>query len=196
MLVAGVSFGAAGGDVLLVTGPNGAGKSTLIRALGGLFPPTQGAIRLEGGDAERSVSEQAHMVGHSNALKGSLTVGENLAFWAAYLGAPASDSGALVRSALDRFGLSALAEIPAAYLSAGQKRRLGLARLLVAERPVWLLDEPTVSLDTASAARFSEIIGAHAAGGGIVVAATHVPLGLAGARELSLSDFMHHDEAA
>jgi len=194
-LVRGLSFGVAGGEALLLTGANGAGKSTLIRALSGLFPPSQGVIGLEGCDEERSLGEQAHTIGHLNALKGTMTARENLAFWASYLGTAAAERADRVGEALDRFGLMALAEIPAAYLSAGQKRRLGLARLLVAERPVWLLDEPTVSLDAASTARVGEVMAAHVARGGIVIAATHLPLGLTGARELNLSELMRDDEA-
>lgn len=179
-----LSFRASAGETLLLTGPNGAGKTTLMRALAGLLKPAAGAIRLEGGAADREVAEEAHYVGHLNGIKPSLTVAENLAFWARYLdGADGSDA---VPDALDRFGLASLAEIPGGYLSAGQKRRLGLARLLVARRPLWLLDEPTVSLDAASTRLLAEVVDAHVAAGGLVVAATHLPLGLARTQELRL----------
>ncbi len=142
-LFAGLSFAVGGGEALLLLGPNGAGKTTLIRTIAGLLAPAAGAIRLDGGDAERSVGEQCHYVGHLNALKSSLTVEENAAFWCRFLGGRRDG----LDVALEAFGLAHLRDIPAAYLSAGQKRRLGLARVLLAERPVWLLDEPTVSLD-------------------------------------------------
>jgi len=140
-----LSFAIEGGEALLLLGPNGAGKTTLIRMIVGLLAPTAGRISLDGGDAELNLSEQCHYVGHLNALKSSLTVGENASFWCRFLGgAPRPDR---VETALAGFGLAHLRDIPAAYLSAGQKRRLGLARVLLAERPIWLLDEPTVSLD-------------------------------------------------
>ncbi|MEW5963189.1 MAG: heme ABC exporter ATP-binding protein CcmA [Pseudomonadota bacterium] len=179
-----LSFRAAAGDTLLLTGPNGAGKTTLIRALAGLLRPSAGSIRLDGGAAAIEVAEQAHYVGHLNGIKPSLTVAENLAFWRAYLDGSGNPHD--VADALDRFGLASLAEIPAGYLSAGQKRRLGLARLLVARRPVWLLDEPTVSLDAASTRLLAEVVDSHVAAGGLVVAATHLPLGLARTTELRL----------
>jgi heme exporter protein A len=179
-----LSFRAAAGETLLLTGPNGAGKTTLMRALAGLLRPSAGTIRLDGGAAETEAAEQAHYVGHLNGIKPSLTVAENLAFWGAYLdGGGGPDD---VSEALERFNLASLAGIPAGYLSAGQKRRLGLARLLVARRPVWLLDEPTVSLDAASTRLLAEVVDAHVAAGGLVVAATHLPLGLARTQELRL----------
>jgi heme exporter protein A len=183
-LFSGLSFAVDGGEALLLMGPNGAGKTTLIRILAGLLAPAAGAVRLDGGNSEQSVGEQCHYVGHLNALKASLTVEENAGFWCRFLGA----AGALdrVAAALAAFGLTDLGDIPAAYLSAGQKRRLGLARLLLAERPLWLLDEPTVSLDQAAQEMLVAAVGAHLAGGGVVVAATHVPLGFARARELRL----------
>ena len=139
-------------------------------------------IRLEGGDAESSLGEQCHYVGHLNALKSSLSVEENAAFWCRFLGGRRDG----LEAALAAFGLAALRDIPAAYLSAGQKRRLGLARLLLAERPIWLLDEPTVSLDTAGQAALASAVEGHLAKGGLAIAATHVPLGLSKARELHL----------
>lgn len=186
-LFSGLSFTVAAGEALLLLGPNGAGKTTLIRTIVGLFAPASGSIRLEGGDAEHSVGEQCHYVGHLNAVKSSLTVAENAAFWCRFLGGgngDGSDDG--TKAALAGFGLAHLRDIPAAYLSAGQKRRLGLARLLLAHRPVWLLDEPTVSLDSASQDMLRAAVGAHIAAGGLVVAATHVGLGFANARELHL----------
>lgn len=185
-LLAGLSFVVAGGETVLLTGPNGAGKTTLLRTLAGLIAPTAGHISLEGGDGERSVGEQAHLIGHGNAVKPQLTVRENATAWAEILGGGGSADGA-IDAALEALDLTALAAIPAQLLSAGQKRRLGLARLLLAPRPLWLLDEPTVSLDAANTERVAALVRQHVATGGMVIAATHVPLGLAGARELSLS---------
>jgi heme exporter protein A len=182
--VADLSFEVRGGEALLLTGPNGAGKTTLLRALAGLFAPSHGTVRLEGGDGDRELAEQTHFVGHQNGIKSSLSVADNLAFWASFLGRAAEKQ---IGAALARFDLEALAHIPAGYLSAGQKRRLGLARLMVASRPVWLLDEPTVSLDARSTGLLADVINAHIAGGGIAIAATHLPLGLVAARELRLS---------
>lgn len=184
-----LSFEVDGGEVLLLTGRNGAGKTTLIRALAGYLPPLSGHVTLLGWDAERDSREAIHYVGHLDANKASLSVVENLRFWQSYLDSSDSsdaDRNGRLWAALERFGLDPLAEIPAGYLSAGQKRRLGLARLLVAERPVWLLDEPTVSLDAQSTALLADVIGEHVKGGGLVVAATHLPLGLSTTRELRL----------
>jgi heme exporter protein A len=182
MLFAGISFAVEAGGALLVTGPNGAGKTTLLRTLAGLLRPEAGHVRLEGGAAEMSVAEQCHYVGHSNAMKPSLTVAENAAFWSGFLGG-ATDR---LDRALNVFGLAALRDIPAAYLSAGQRRRAGLTRLLLAERPVWLLDEPTASLDDAAQETLVGAANRHLAAGGLVVAATHMPLGFERARELRL----------
>jgi len=183
-LVAGLSFEVDQGSALVVTGPNGAGKSTLLRALCGFLPVEAGGFALEGGDPERTVGEQAHYLGHLDALKGALTAGENLAFWAGALGAEASREAS--RDALARVGLSHVIDFPARALSAGQKRRVALARLLVAHRPLWLLDEPTTALDAASQAAFAAIMQAYLDEDGIIVAATHASLGLASARELRL----------
>lgn len=195
-IVANLSFTVASGEALLLTGANGAGKSTLLRALAGLFTPSSGKIRLDGLDAESTVNENCHFVGHLNGLKSSLTASENLAFWSRYLGDPDPNriDSSSVPQALERMQLASLESIPAAYMSAGQKRRLGLARLLVASRPVWLLDEPTVSLDQTSARLLGDLVNEHVASGGIAVAATHLPLGLTNARELRLTPPIHAGE--
>src|SRR6478672_11671116 len=182
-----LSFEVAAGEALLLTGANGAGKTTLIRTLAGFLAPSGGAIRLDGGDAERDIAEQSHYVGHANGIKASLTVAENLRFWTEYLAEDDGDGNAdRLEEALDHFNLLDLSDIPAGYLSAGQRRRLGLARLLVAHRTLWLLDEPTVSLDTASVTLLAKAVDAHVTGGGIAIAATHIPLGLAKTREMRL----------
>ncbi len=185
-MIEGLSFAVKGGEALLLTGANGVGKTTLLRTLAGFIRPFRGRIRLEGGDAELTVGEQAHVVGHTNAVKMSLSVAENAAFWNAYLDA-GQDAGSRIAAALQHFGLEDLSDFPAAYLSAGQKRRLGLARLLVARRPLWLLDEPTASLDTASSERLAAAVDDHTRSGGLAVIATHLPLGLERVRTLDLA---------
>ncbi|HEY1942619.1 MAG TPA: heme ABC exporter ATP-binding protein CcmA [Roseiarcus sp.] len=183
-IFAGVSFEARAGRALVLTGPNGAGKSSLLRAIAGLLPLAAGALRLEGGAEDAVLGEQAHYLGHADALKGALTAGENLAFWAGALSGDPSRPAWL--SALARLGLAHVADFPVRALSAGQKRRVALARLLVAARPLWLLDEPTTALDAAAQARFGVIMREHLAAGGLIVAATHAPLGLEGADALPL----------
>ena len=177
-----LSFSLNDGEALLLWGPNGAGKTTLIRLIAGLIGPDEGQIRLDGGDPERSLGEQCHYVGHLNAVKSRLTVGENARFWCSFLGG----GDARLEAALDTFGLSGLRGIAAGYLSAGQKRRLALARLLLANRPIWLLDEPTASLDSNAQEVLTAAANTHLAAGGLVVAATHVALDLQNARNLDL----------
>ena len=179
---AGVSFSVAGGESLTIRGRNGAGKSSLLRMTVGLVRIAGGRLALEGGDPELTIGEQAHYLGHLDALKPSLSVEENLRFWSDFLGAAAVDLGEPLRAV----GLDALADLPAAYLSAGQRRRLSIARLLAVKRPLWLLDEPTSTLDAAAQTKLGEIMRAHLAGGGIMLAATHSPLQLEGTRELNL----------
>ena len=174
------------GEALLVTGANGAGKSTLLRTLAGLLPPAAGTLTIEGataadGEHARCLSEAAHFLGHRNAMKPTLSVGANLRFWQGFLGAP----GLSVEAALEAVGLPGVADMPFAYLSAGQQRRAAIAKLLAVRRPVWILDEPTAALDSASQALFADLLAAHLAGGGMVIAATHQPLG-PGMRELRL----------
>lgn len=192
LLFEGVSFSVVAGEMLVLKGPNGAGKTTLLRTIAGLSVPLSGSIRLEGGDDEARVGEQAHWVGHANAIKSALTVIENVRFWSSYLDGDASST----ELALAALGLVDLADIPAGYLSAGQKRRLGLARLLVAKRPLWLLDEPTVSLDVNHRDRLAALMRAHLAGGGLIVAATHLDLGVASSRDLDISGFAPRGDAS
>ncbi|UGV24349.1 heme ABC exporter ATP-binding protein CcmA [Rhodopseudomonas boonkerdii] len=176
---AGLDFEALAGEAVAVVGPNGAGKTSLLRLIAGLLMPSGGTIALAGGDVELSVAEQAHYLGHRDALKPALTVAENLGFWAEFLGGAASEPSA----ALEAVGLGHAAQLPAGVLSAGQRRRLSIARLLTVKRPIWLLDEPTSALDAGSQKVFAGLMTAHLAGGGLIVAATHTPLGIA-AREL------------
>jgi len=177
----GLSFTVAAGEALVVLGPNGAGKSSLLRLVAGLVARSGGALCLEGGDRELTIGEQAHYLGHQDALKPSLTVYENLTFWSRYLG-----GGEGTQAALAAVGLDGIAQLPAAYLSAGQRRRLSIARLIAIKRPIWLLDEPTSALDTAAQAHLAGFMAQHLAGGGLIVAAAHGPIGLAAARELRL----------
>lgn len=180
-----IDFEVAGGETILVTGANGVGKSTLLRALAGLGRPAMGSVRfLADGVADPDeVGRYVHYLGHRDAVKPALTVGENLAFWQDFLGA---EGGAPVELALDAVGLADLAALPAAYLSAGQRRRLAIARLIAVRRPLWLLDEPTAALDAASEANLVALMAGHVACGGAIVAATHLAIGLAGARPLRL----------
>jgi len=178
---AGLNFAVAAGEALVVTGRNGAGKSSLLRLIAGLVRMSAGRIELSGGEDDAPIGERAHYLGHQDAVKGSLTVAENVAFWIDFLG-----GGKPAMEALDAVGLKSLADLPAAYLSAGQRRRLSIARLFAIARPLWLLDEPTSSLDAASQTRLAELMRAHLAGGGLIVAAAHGPIGLERARELKL----------
>jgi len=187
----GVGFSIAAGGALILTGPNGAGKSSLLRLIAGLIHPAEGRVALEGGDPELSVGEQAHYVGHVDPLKPALTVTENLTFWARFLnGARALDEAVLVGRGLETVGLADLARLPAGYLSAGQRRRLSIARLLAVPRPIWLLDEAAAALDQAAQARLVELMRVHLAGGGLILAATHAPLGLDGVQELQLGSIV------
>lgn len=163
-----VSFALSSGQVLQLTGPNGSGKSSLLRLIAGLG---EAVLQLEGGHPELTIGQQAHLIAHQEAVKPALTVAENLSFWAAFLG------GESMAAALAAFDLERLAGFPAALLSAGQKRRLALARLVAVPRAIWLLDEPTVGLDAASLRRLEGVMGRHLAQGGMILAATHVPLG-------------------
>ncbi|MGQ0445289.1 MAG: heme ABC exporter ATP-binding protein CcmA [Beijerinckiaceae bacterium] len=182
IVISNLSFSLGAGGLLTVTGPNGAGKSTLLRALAGLLPLSGGTIACAPMSGE-TLAENVHYVGHSDALKNLLTVAENLEFLAAML--DAGHGGMPVAAALAEFGLSHAANLPVTYLSAGQKRRAAIAKLLAVKRPVWLLDEPATTLDAASQARMAEIMAAHLAQGGMIVAATHAKLGLPG-QELRL----------
>jgi heme exporter protein A len=170
----GLDFQTVSGKALAVVGANGAGKTSLLRLIAGLLHPAGGSIELEGGDAELTLGEQAHYLGHRDALKPALSVLENLSFWHDFLGGEAGDAA----QSLSRVGLSHAAHLPAAFLSAGQRRRLSMARLLCVKRPIWLLDEPTSALDTAGQALFASLMREHLEAGGIIIAATHTALGI------------------
>lgn len=175
-----VQFQLQQGTLTRLCGPNGAGKTSLLRVIAGLGELTRGTVSLDGGDAELGIGAQAHFVAHQEAVKPALTARENLEFWQGFLG------GGSVEDALGAFALEGLADLPAAWASSGQKRRLALARLALVERPLWLLDEPTVGLDTASEACLTRLMRAHLQKGGIILAATHVPLQVEAAQEIRL----------
>ena len=166
-----LSFALGDGQLLQLTGPNGSGKSSLLRLIAGLNAQAAGTLALDGGHAELTIGQQAHYIAHHEAIKSALSVLENLDFWRGFLG------GGDVAAALDAFDLCRLSAYPAGLLSAGQRRRLALARLALVPRALWLLDEPTVGLDAASVERLAAAMAGHLAQGGIILAATHVPLG-------------------
>ena len=177
-----LSFHLAPGEALLVTGPNGAGKTSLLRQIAGLLPLASGRFRFEGGEPDALLPELCHYVGHANAVKRSLTIRENLSFWGDFLGAGHNN----VDAALAAFGLTALADLPAGLLSAGQKRRLALARLFAAPRPIWLLDEPQTSLDASSLKLLDRALKDHLAAGGVAAVASHTKLATKFAHGLTL----------
>lgn len=171
----GVSFGVGSGEAMILRGPNGIGKTTLLRTVAGLQPPLKGRIGLE--------REAMAYAAHADGIKATLSVRENLEFWAAVF------ATGDVASALEAFDLTALADRAAGGLSAGQKRRLGLARLVVTGRPVWVLDEPTVSLDAEAVLMFAQAVRTHLANGGLALMATHIDLGMSEARVLDVGPF-------
>jgi heme exporter protein A len=179
----GLDFSAAGGEALAVTGPNGSGKTSLLRLIAGLLALSGGSIDLDGGDGELTLPEQAHYLGHRDALKPALSVTENLTFWRDFFGGEVLNAG----ESLATVGLDHAAQLPAAYLSAGQRRRLSIARLLTVRRPIWLLDEPASALDAAGQTMFAALMQDHLDRGGMIVAATHAPLGVV-ARELRMGE--------
>jgi heme exporter protein A len=182
-----LNFELSGGEALALVGPNGAGKSSLLRLLAGLLHPVQGAVRLEGGAEELTVPEHAHYLGHLDAMKAPLTVRENIEFWIHYL-AGQGDAG----SALAAVGLDSLEHLPAAYLSAGQRRRLSLARLVAVRRPIWLLDEPTSALDADREAAMAAGLRELADEGRIVLVVSHrEALGRRADRVVALREVAH-----
>ncbi|WP_183434065.1 heme ABC exporter ATP-binding protein CcmA [Methylobacterium sp. R2-1] len=180
-IFSGLSFAVGPGEGLMVTGRNGAGKSSLLTMLAGRLKPDAGAIRAEG-IGEATLPECLHVVGHRDGLKSALTAAENLEFARDLLGNPAASPA----QALEAMGLPHVARLPVGYLSAGQRRRVALARLLVCRRPLWLLDEPTAALDLASQGVLADLMRHHRTEGGLVIAATHQALGLEDARELRI----------
>lgn len=194
-IFSGLTFSLDSGDALMVRGRNGSGKSTLLRVLAGLLSQDGGAVKIH--DAAGVIpraAEACHYLGHRNAMKRELTVEENLRFWKDLMGDFAGGESLDPDDAAEALGLETLLHLPFGYLSAGQQRRMAMAKLLCAWRPVWLLDEPTAALDAQSEEIFSRLMKSHLAKGGIVVAATHQELGLEGARELVMKGFEYVGE--
>lgn len=203
LILAEVSFDLSPTESLTVSGPNGVGKSTLLRALAGLLPLDKGSFEIQTDDIEqRPPHEHCHYIGHQNAMKSELSVLENLSFWQRSMyqdhsgsqnqsGSQdqAGDSSFVVSPeiAADKLGLSHTLDLPFGFLSQGQRRRIALAKLLISYRPVWLLDEPTAALDKASNAKFAEMTNEYLTQGGIVIAATHVPLGFNNSKKLEMT---------
>ena len=188
LIFRGVEFALGAGDTLILRGPNGSGKSSLLRVLAGLTPPIAGSLRWDGDNIAKdwpAHRARLHFVGHLDPLKPVLTAAETIQFWSRLRGG----SPPAAADALDRFHLTELADLPCRFLSAGQRRRLSLARLVASPAPLWLLDEPTIGLDEASTRDLMEAIAEHRAAGGLVIAATHVPLALERAAVLAMDAF-------
>ncbi|MEM1200651.1 MAG: heme ABC exporter ATP-binding protein CcmA [Pseudomonadota bacterium] len=182
----GLSFTVSQGEGLLLEGPNGTGKTSLLRILAGFGALEAGELELAGADDELTIGQRAHYLGHQNALKLALSVEENLSFWANFMGQPATAS--MIEQRLDAFNLGHLMSYSAGLLSAGQKRRLALSRLELVSRPIWLLDEPSVGLDTASCTLLAAAMRRHMEAGGLLIASTHLDLGLSFNHRLNLAD--------
>jgi heme exporter protein A len=186
-----IGFTLGAGESLVLTGANGSGKSTLLRVVAGLLRPETGHVTWVSDSAESGMraAEACHYLGHRNAMKTELTVFENLAFWKSFFGDVDGGEGIPPGEAAETVGLGGIIHLPFGYLSAGQQRRMAFAKLLVAYRPVWILDEPTAALDVSAEGVFTELIKAHLTAGGILLAATHQPLGLENAKELQMTGF-------
>ncbi|MBJ6132489.1 heme ABC exporter ATP-binding protein CcmA [Ochrobactrum sp. Q0168] len=182
-----LSFTLESGEALVVTGPNGSGKSTLLRIICGLLAPEEGRITLTEDGVSLPLQAACHYLGHQNAMKPALSVRENLLFWQRFNGAGALE----IDNALEAVNLPGVEHLPFGYLSTGQKRRVSIAKLLVSHRPLWIVDEPTAGLDKASEARFAGLMRDHLQQGGMIIAATHIPLGLEGVNTLDMANFSH-----
>jgi heme exporter protein A len=186
-----LTFRLAPGEALLLHGPNGSGKSSLLRLLAGFLPPAEGRVLWD--DAPALEDAEAHRarlqyLGHQDAVKSQLGTGDNLLFWARLYGLDPVGAEEAVTAALDAAGLQRQRHLPGRYLSAGQKRRLALARLLLKPASLWLLDEPTNALDTSAVAWLGELLAAHRAKGGMIILASHVAVPLSDARRLDLPE--------
>ena len=184
LLFSGLSLAVGAGDIVQLTGPNGAGKSTLLRIIAGFSRPDSGTILVSDGSDEEETSALLHYHGHREGLHDALSARENLAFFAGIMGGLTS----AILPALARLGADRLADLPVQVLSAGQRRRVSLARLLIAPRPIWLLDEPLTALDAAGQAIVADVIAEHAQKGGLALVATHHSLPFE-TRSLDLTPF-------
>ncbi|MGO7762025.1 heme ABC exporter ATP-binding protein CcmA [Rhizobium ruizarguesonis] len=186
-----ISFYMTEGEALVLTGPNGSGKSTLLRVVAGFLRPEKGSVTFTDsrGRTDRPPREVSHYLGHRNAMKSELTVAENLDFWRSFLTDGSEAPRTSIEDAVEAVGLGSITHLPFGYLSAGQQRRIAFAKLLVAHRPIWILDEPTAALDINADRLFAALIGEHQRNGGIVLAATHQPLGLRDVQELVMKGF-------
>jgi heme exporter protein A len=182
LIFSGLNLTAGAGELVVLTGRNGSGKTSLLKLIAGLLEPKAGRLVLSGGDEDLTIGQQAHLVGHQQALKPALTVAENLQFWAGFLG------GGEIEAGLQAFGLGDLSDLPAGVLSQGQRRRLCLSRLFLTDRPIWLLDEPSVGLDSVALGRLALHMGQHLKTGGIIIAATHADLGIKWTRKTELGN--------
>ncbi|MCM2475339.1 heme ABC exporter ATP-binding protein CcmA [Rhizobium sp. CG5] len=190
-----IFFQLEAGQALILTGRNGSGKSTLLRVVAGLLRPERGTVLFDSGtgDSNRPPREASHYLGHRNAMKQELTVLENLTFWKDFLGDFEGGQGRTPEEAAELVGLTGITHLPYGYLSAGQQRRFAMAKLLVAHRPLWILDEPTAALDASADRMFAGLVDAHLKTGGMAIAATHQPLGLTDARQLVMKGFEYRD---
>jgi heme exporter protein A len=197
LIFSNVSFSLAGGEAMVITGRNGSGKSTLIRVIAGLLAAEEGEVSVMVSNHKvPRAAEACHYLGHRNAMKREITVEENLSFWKRFMGDMEGGRGLSPDAAAELLGLSSILHLPFGYLSAGQQRRMAMAKLLCAWRPIWLLDEPTAALDVQSEALFADLMRRHMAEGGIVIAATHQPLGLDAPRTLVMKGFEYREDAA
>ena len=190
-----VSFDLKGGEALLLTGRNGSGKSTLLRVAAGLLRPASGSISLWYDEARKAhnLAEAAHYLGHRNAMKMELSVRENLQFWQAFFGDAEGGQGLSIVDAAIAVELEQVLHLPFGYLSAGQQRRMAFAKLLVAYRPVWIVDEPTAALDVSAEALLASLMRDHQRQGGMILAATHQPLELDGMKRLEMKGFEYSE---
>lgn len=187
VLFSGLGFTLSPGELLTVTGPNGAGKSTLLRIIAGLLTPLAGEVVMKEDQHFFSPAPWCHYLSAQNAMKPSLSVLKNLQFWAHFLGEPFLAP----QEALNRVEIGHIASLPYRVLSTGQRRRAALARLLVSYRPLWLLDEPTSGLDDNASALIATLMSEHLQQGGMIIAATHLPLGISAHQQCSIADFRH-----
>lgn len=185
IIFSGVDISLGEGEGIVITGPNGSGKSTMLRVIAGLLEPAEGEVRLDDPPYDFPTLESAlHYLGHQNAMKPALSVRENLEFWQSFHG----HAHLPIPEALEMVGLETIGHLPFGYLSTGQRRRIAIAKLLVSYRPVWLLDEPTAGLDKASERQFAALMEAHMDDGGLIIAATHIPLGLENVRSFDMAE--------